>query len=52
MVKQVATAVADTVKKYMVLPLISGTRNLVRTLTDDVNTPEAPVKQTDGVGVD
>lgn len=42
MTKQVATAVTDTVKKYIVLPLISGTKNLVSTLTDDVKTPDAP----------
>lgn len=45
MIKQVAIAVTDTVKKYIVLPLISGTKNLVRTLTEEVNTPDAPIKQ-------
>lgn len=44
MAKHVPTADTETVKKYMVLPRISGTRNLVNTLADDVKTPEAPTK--------
>lgn len=40
--KHVATAETDTVKKYIVLPRISGTKNLVNTRTADVKTPDAP----------
>lgn len=42
MIKQVVTDKIETVKKYVVLPRISETRNLVRTRTEEVNTPEAP----------
>lgn len=37
-----ATAETDTLKKYIVLPRISDTKNRVRTRTEDVNTPDAP----------
>lgn len=33
----------DTLKKYVVLPRIPVIKNLVKTLTDDVKTPDAPV---------
>lgn len=32
----------DTLKKYVVLPRIPVTKNLVNTRTDEVKTPEAP----------
>lgn len=41
--KHVIIDKTETLKKYVVLPRIPVIKNLVNTLTDDVNTPEAPV---------
>lgn len=42
MMKHVATAETETVKKYIVLPRIPFTKNLVSARTVEVKTPDAP----------